>query len=331
LDFSKIEAGKLEIDESELDLATVIDDVGRILAGTAYAKGIELLVDVHPDVPTALLGDATRIRQVLLNFGSNAVKFTAEGEVVIRVKVLHQNTERVALHFDVVDTGIGIKAADRDRLFSAFAQADSSTTRKFGGTGLGLSISLRLVQVMGGRVWLESQEGRGSTFHFTVRFTMGAPCPEPIAEPLAAVAPPRPASLRILLAEDNRVNQRLAVAFLERDGHTVVVVGNGVEAVAAASGQMFDAILMDVQMPEMSGFDATAAIRAHEEETGSHIPIIAMTAHAMEGDRERCLAAGMDEYIAKPIALESFRRVLALVAAGACGHGNAASVLASKG
>ena len=161
LDFSKIEAGKLEIEESQLDLAGVVDDVGRILAGTAHGKGIELLIDVHPDVPAALLGDATRIRQVLLNFGANAVKFTSEGEVVIRVKVLHKNAERVALHFEVVDTGIGIAAEDQERLFSAFAQADSSTTRRFGGTGLGLTISRQLVELMGGKLGLDEHAGRG--------------------------------------------------------------------------------------------------------------------------------------------------------------------------
>jgi signal transduction histidine kinase/ligand-binding sensor domain-containing protein/CheY-like chemotaxis protein len=332
LDFSKIEAGQLHLDPHEFDVRTALGTTAKTLALRARQKGLELVCDVAPDVPDRLVGDSHRLAQVLINLLGNAVKFTEAGEIAVRVaRVASESAlEDIMLQFSVSDTGVGIPLELQARIFDPFRQADGSTTRKFGGTGLGLSISLRLVQVMGGRVWLESQEGRGSTFHFTIRFAMGAPCPEPIAEPLAAVPPPRPTPLRILLAEDNRVNQRLAVAFLERDGHTVVVVGNGVEAVAAATGQMFDAILMDVQMPEMSGFDATAAIRAHEEETGSHIPIIAMTAHAMEGDRERCLAAGMDEYIAKPIALDSFRRVLALVAAGACGHGNAASVLASK-
>ena len=223
LDFSKIEAGKMEIDESELNLAGVIDDVGRILAGAAHGKGIELLVDVEPDVPPALLGDATRIRQVLLNFGANAVKFTSAGEVVIRVKVLHQNSERVALHFDVVDTGVGIAAEDQERLFSAFAQADSSTTRRYGGTGLGLTISRQLVELMGGKLGLKSTPGEGSTFWFELSLRRADDVPA-----LERAEDPRTLSgQRALVVDDNATNRRILRQQL---------LSWGVEAVEAVDG-----------------------------------------------------------------------------------------------
>jgi signal transduction histidine kinase/CheY-like chemotaxis protein/HPt (histidine-containing phosphotransfer) domain-containing protein len=466
LDFSKIEAGKLELEETALSVQGVADDVGRILAESAYSKGIELLVDVHPDVPPLLIGDRVRIQQVLLNLGANAVKFTAEGEVVIRVSLLSETSHRVALRFDVVDMGIGIAEEDQKRLFRAFAQADSSTTRKFGGTGLGLAICRQLVGLMGGQLGLVSAPGEGSTFWFEL--SLGRP--EPVGTPaegearaqahgdpqslagkralvvddnatnrrilsqqlrawgiesveaedgyqamghaaaaaqngkafdigvidlnmpdmdgieLAGIlkADPETAStilfllsssgerlgaaeahlkgfadsltkpvrqselfdclisglnsdLRarrgsgsgdgdgsesangsapdqevmgmILLVEDNKMNQLVSTKLLEKLGFAFDIANHGGEAVQAVQAKDYDAILMDCQMPEMDGYEATAEIRRLEG-TARHTPIIAMTAAAMEGDRERCLEAGMDDYITKPVRLESVAGVL---------------------
>jgi len=251
-----------------------------------------------------------------MNLVGNALKFTHEGEVAVRLALaepLQTVTAGlgVVLHFSVHDTGIGIPREQLAHIFEAFKQADGSTTRKYGGTGLGLTISSRLVEGLGGRLWVESEEGRGSTFHFTIRTGV-----VPLAARHAAQRA-RPAHLsqvgprHLLLVDDNRVNQRLTVGLLERDGHTVTVVSSGEAAIAATEAAVFDAVLMDVQMPGTNGFDATAAIRARERRAGGHIPIIAMTAHAMQGDRERCLEAGMDGYLAKPVALATIREALA--------------------
>jgi two-component system, sensor histidine kinase and response regulator len=458
LDFSKMEAGKLTIEESPLDIRGVLDDVGRILAGTAHTKGIELLIDIPPEVPGNLLGDATRIRQVLVNFGANAVKFTAAGEVVIRVAVLRQNAERVALRFDVVDTGIGIPEEDQERLFSAFAQGDSSTTRRFGGTGLGLTICRQLVELMGGRLGLVSAPGEGSTFWFelslrradeqpsqdvpgdprtlsgqralvvddnatnrrilrqqllswgveaveaadayealdvaaaaaaegrlfdlgiidlnmpgmdgtelaralkddpstegTMLFLLsssghhlesaashldgfaasltkpvrsselfdclitslnaGSVSEQPDAPSTASDVDNGPAVLgSVLLVEDNKVNQLVGCKVLENLGYRYDIASNGREAVSLFRSQRYDVVLMDCQMPEMDGYEATEAIRSHEasdaRRRAGRTPIIAMTAAAMEGDRERCMAVGMDDFITKPVRIEAIAAVL---------------------
>ncbi|MDX2170167.1 MAG: response regulator [Deltaproteobacteria bacterium] len=443
LDFSKIEAGKLELEANEFDLDAAIDATLKTLAVRAHGKGLEVVYQRDDAVPPLLIGDANRLRQVLVNLVGNAIKFTDSGEVVVHTGLEHATDAEVLLHLSVRDTGIGITAEQRTRVFQAFEQADSSTTRRYGGTGLGLTICARLVAMMEGRIWVESEPGQGSTFHFTARFkrlreatlpsvtgdlaaqlrdlpalvvddnatnrrlieqllrnwqmhptlvdggaealrallrarAAGTPFPlvlidgrmpemdgfalaariqedptltgstvlmltsddrpgdlarcrelgiaaylvKPIRQtelldaivtalgsphPAAAPAPSRVAQpargrgLRVLLAEDNLVNQRLAMRLLEKRGHLVVVANNGREALANHLTQPFDLVLMDVQMPEMDGFEATAALRARERGSGQRLPIVAMTAHAMKGDRERCLLAGMDEYIAKPI------------------------------
>jgi signal transduction histidine kinase/two-component SAPR family response regulator/HPt (histidine-containing phosphotransfer) domain-containing protein len=437
LDFSKIEAGKLELEAVEFSLRECLGDTLHLLAFRAAQKGLELAGDVAADVPDELVGDPVRLRQVVLNLVGNAIKFTERGEVVVRAEMGPLGPVRptdpmaappeVVLRFEVRDTGIGIPPEKHGLLFQSFAQTDASTARKFGGTGLGLTISRRLVEMMGGRISLDSDVGRGTTFTFTVTFARPSSSPaerppppqlrdlsvlvvddnatsrriledllkhwgmrvttadsEPFALALidahmpgqdgfalaqrlrpsagvvmltsggqpgdaarcrelgvanllkpvkqsdllraidsalgltpqpAAIREPAPQrgsrrSLRVLLAEDNLVNQQLAVRLLEKMGHTAVVGGNGREAVAALARQSFHLILMDVEMPEMGGFEATGLIRADERKTGRHVPIIAMTAHALKGDRERCLAAGMDGYVSKPIQAQELRRAI---------------------
>jgi PAS domain S-box-containing protein len=443
LDFSKIEAGKVALHETVFDLWEMLGDTMKSLSLPADKKGLELAYHIDPDVPRMVSADRTRLRQVLNNLVGNGIKFTQRGEVVLRVERKSQSDDGAILQFAVADTGIGIPEDKLGMIFEVFEQADTTTTRRFGGTGLGLPIASRLTELMGGHIRVESEVGRGSTFHFTARFGLadeeaivgqaadwtaiensralvvddnetnrrileemlgnwtmrptsvpGAPeaiealrtaqeagdpyrlvltdahmpevdgfalaeqvkqeahagctvvmmltsddCSGDVArceqlgiegyllkpvkqsELLDAIllalggtratveGPEEPGadrgrqipSLEILLAEDSLMNQKLAVTLLEKNGHTVTVANNGREAVTAARAGDFDLVLMDVQMPEMDGFEATAGIRDREKETGKHVPIIAMTAHAMKGDRERCLAAGMDSYVAKPI------------------------------
>jgi CheY-like chemotaxis protein len=465
LDFSKIEAGRLELEDIDFNLRQTVGDAVHTLGLRAAQKGLELACHILPDVPDALVGDPSRLRQVVLNLVGNALKFTERGEVVVEVGVemvsggvvsgewsegtpatTHHSPLTTHLHFTVRDTGIGIPADKQAKIFEAFSQVDSSTTRRFGGTGLGLAITTQLVGLMGGRAWVESELAKGSTFHFTARFglrperpagpppvllrglpalvvddnatnrtileemlsnwglrptsveggvealavleravaagvpyrlalldvmmpgmdgftlaerirqkpalnecrllmlssagdaTGGARCAElgiaralskPVRqselldailralteraedEPCTAPAPTAAARpLRLLLAEDGLVNQRVAVGLLQMRGHHVTVASNGQEAVAAVEREPFDAVLMDVQMPQMDGLEAARAIRRREQGTGKHVPIIAMTAHAMKGDRELCLEAGMDGYISKPIQADVLYRTL---------------------
>jgi signal transduction histidine kinase/CheY-like chemotaxis protein len=460
LDFSKVEAGMLRLDRDDFVLGEVLGDTVRALAMRAHEKGIELALHVAPDTPEDVVGDAGRLRQVIVNLVGNAIKFTERGEVVLHVAEESRSADRVTLHFQVRDTGIGIPPEKHLQIFDAFTQADGSTTRRYGGTGLGLTISAKLVRLMGGRIWLESEVDRGSIFHFTIELglsagprpqwavppemlhglpvlvvddnatnrmilrelllrwrmrpetvdggraalarltdaagaghpfplvlmdchmpemdgfglaglirgdprladtvlmmltsavdpdqadrsrelgiaasiakpvrqddlfaaitrAMGAlsgpaeAAPAPVADS-AAAAHPAPRSLRILLAEDNPVNQRLATELLHRRGHTVTVAENGEIAARLAGAQRFDIILMDVQMPVMEGFEATRIVRERERATGGHVPIVALTARAMKGDRELCLEAGMDSYISKPLrAAELYATVDAVAA-----------------
>jgi signal transduction histidine kinase/DNA-binding response OmpR family regulator len=498
LDFSKVEAGKLELEPGEFALHEQLDETLRLLALRAHQQGLELLYEVQPDVPQKLVGDSARLRQIILNLVGNAIKFTKQGEVLVTVSPTEVKTgteieaevstdERaVSLHFTVSDTGIGIPPEKQARIFEAFTQADGSTTRQFGGTGLGLTISQRLVELMGGRIWVESSVGQGSHFHFTAQFGLSSEQPTPAsllipdsiknlrvlvvddnatnrrllqerlagwgmrpvlvesgpaalqtlnqaskaAEPFSlvlldnhmsdmdgftvaeciqqepqlagitimmlssatrggdvtrchelgvnaylikpirhtelletilsclakstetvspgaekqafsltkttrltptlplpsfenslalaevsapAVLPAEPRNLRVLLAEDNLVNQRLALRLLEKHGHSVTVATNGREVLAFFEREPFDLILMDVQMPEMNGYEATAAIRARERIHGQRIPIIALTAHALKDHQEQCLAAGMDGYLSKPIHAPELWQILAQV------------------
>jgi two-component system sensor histidine kinase/response regulator len=453
LDYSKIEAGKLEIDAIDFHLGDTIGDTMKTLSFRAHQKGLELAYDVQPDVPDALLGDPGRLRQTIVNLIGNAIKFTESGEVILSVQTDCKTSDDIQLHFTISDTGIGIPAEKQAAIFEAFTQADGSMSRTYGGTGLGLTISSRLVALMRGRIWVESELGKGSRFHFTAHFGLqklparkivprdpvtlrdmrvlvvddnatnrqilikmlgnwrtkptavesgakaivslreaqglgrnyplilvDAQMPEmdgfalaecikrnpewggatimmlssagqrgdakscrelgvaayltkPVRQtelldailtalgtrPTKEAAPAlvtrhslreNSLPLRILLAEDNTVNQVLAVRLLEKRGHRVTVAGNGKEALAALEKDSFDLVLMDVQMPEMDGFEATAAIREIEKTSGNHLPVIAMTAHAMAGDRERCLEAGMDDYIAKPIRPQELEELL---------------------
>jgi signal transduction histidine kinase/DNA-binding response OmpR family regulator len=457
LDFSKIEAKKLELDAADFSLRDALGDTMKVLALRAQQKGLELACRISPEVPDNLVGDSGRLRQIVINLVGNAIKFTDQGEVIVQVEPDAGSRETVCLHFTVSDTGIGIPAEKQVRVFDAFTQADSSTTRRYGGTGLGLTISAQLVQLMGGRIWVESDAGKGSTFHFTTRLrpsnSQAAPAPahrlthltglavlvaddhainrrilqevltgwgmrpdvagdgatalqaidralaagdpyplvlldsqmphvdgyevarqirskpelsattlvmltsavdandaarcrelgisahlmkpvkqsELLAAILAALSSSarqlEPASgiqskvaagrrLRILLAEDNLVNQRLAIQLLKKQGHAVALAGDGREALAQLESQVFDLVLMDVEMPELDGLAATALLRVKEKRRGGHVPVIAMTAHALKGDRERCLGAGMDGYISKPIqAQELFAEIARLAPA----------------
>ena len=314
LDFSKGEAKKIELDHTNFALRKTLEETVKVLAVRAEQKNIELACRVASDVPEAVVGDAERLKRIAVNLAGNAIKFTEKGDVVLSAQVESRSRKGVMLHFSVADTGIGIPAEKQRRIFEAFGQADSSTTRKYGGTGLGLSISKQLVELMGGRIWVESEVGRGSTFHFTAQFNLGEGARKKIsAKPAkirASAAQKRSRHvkrpLRVLVAEDNPVNQELVVQLLTRRGHTVIVAENGRQAIASLERHAFDLVLMDVQMPEMGGLEATQAIREKEKSTGGHIPIFAMTAHAMQGDPERCLAAGMDGYLAKPIEPKAF-------------------------
>jgi PAS domain S-box-containing protein len=478
LDFSKIEAGRLDLDPVDFGLRDLVADTLRSLSLRAHAKGLELAWHVPASVPDLVVGDPQRLRQVLVNLVGNAIKFTERGEVVLRVAPDDEprapdvpGPRSRVLHFAVCDTGIGIAPEKLSLVFEPFVQADSSTTRRFGGTGLGLSITARLVEMMGGRVWAESEPGHGSTFHFTVRlgeqaarvsrqpvrspallqdrsvlvvddkassrdiladiasgwqmrpravadaaaawaaleeaaaggtrydlalvdanmpgtdgFTLAADLrqrpdlvgatilllssadrqgdstrcrclgiehhltkpvkpsdllaqvtallasPEDVPGDVAPQEPPEPTDdtpaarpLRILVAEDNLVNQRVVVEMLQRLGHSVVVVGSGAEAVRVSAQEKFDLAFMDVQMPDLNGLEATAAIRAREARTGGHLPVVGLTAHAMKGDREQCLRAGMDRYLAKPVEGRRLRQAVEELAGGGRAHSPAAA------
>ena len=315
LDFSKIEAGKLDIESVAFSITDTIQETLKTIQARAEKKGLTLQSSLADGLPGRALGDPGRIRQVLTNLCDNAIKFTAQGTVTVRVTSRALGTQAIELQVSVHDTGIGIPPDKQKGVFEAFNQADTSTTRQFGGTGLGLTICARLVDLMGGRIWVESEPGQGSTFHFTVRVQALEVTPtallsmHPGAEPAALAATEPVRVLRVLLVEDHPVNQILATTLLKKWGHTVVLAKNGQEAVTLFPSQPWDVVLMDMQMPVMGGTQATRLIRASEP-AGQHTPIVAMTANAMESDRQECLDAGMDDHLSKPFNAPALQTVL---------------------
>jgi signal transduction histidine kinase/ActR/RegA family two-component response regulator len=306
LDLSRVEAGRMDLEAVPFSLPRILQEAVRNIAPKAAEKKLGLTVHCQPGVPEWVRGDPMRLRQVLVNLLGNAVKFTAEGEISLSAAPLDAGVE-----FSVRDTGIGIAPEKLGLIFEPFRQADGSTTRRYGGSGLGLAICAQLVRMMGGRIWVESEPGRGSVFHFTVPFAVAKAGDVPQSEGAASEsAPPLTPGLRILLVEDNRINRKIATRLLEGEGHRVAGAENGRQGVGRFREGGFDLILMDVQMPEMDGWEATRAIRDLEAGSGRRIPIIAMTAHAMKGDREKCLEAGMDGYVSKPIELADLRRAI---------------------
>jgi len=346
LDFSKVESGKLEIERLPFDLINCIEECQNLLSSSATAKGLKLSFQVSQAVPRVVVGDSTRLRQILVNLLNNGIKFTEIGEIRLRVEAVFNSAESqlVTLIFSIKDTGIGIAPEVINRLFQPFSQVDASTTRQYGGTGLGLAICLRLCEAMAGTIWVESKAEdhqlaiagtpdpsfnrtadslelgqNGSIFYFSVKMRLGTETPPKTTReiPLASttkVLAQSPQQLRILMAEDNLVNQKVGLRILAKLGYQADTVANGLEVLQALKQQTYDLILMDMQMPQMDGLEATRAIRAQESNTNTPpIKIIAMTANAMSGDRQLCLAAGMDEYISKPIQVERLAQVLAEV------------------
>jgi len=351
LDLSKIEAGKLHLEQLPIVLSELVDDTVRLFRARAESKGLQLTAHLAPEVPPMVLGDPVRLRQILANFISNAIKFTERGEIVVSIHSLegkppgepepaaasyerfvggdadatpegevltehgspnpkplipNPSTPSVWLRFAVQDTGIGIPPDKQASIFEAFTQADSSTTRKYGGTGLGLAICKRLAELMGGRIGVESEPGKGSTFYVDLPLPVAKISRTGATETNSAL-PDIPAGKRILLVEDNEINRKVALRMVSKLGLVVETAANGVEAVQKATTHAYDLILMDCQMPEMDGYEATRHLRAR----GVHTPIIALTANALEGDREKCLACGMDDYLAKPIKPDELQHMLA--------------------
>ncbi len=306
LDFSKIESGKLEFESLPFALRPTVTEVVSLLRTRASDKKLSLNLAIDPALPNHLVGDALRLKQVLLNLTGNAIKFTSEGRIDVTVSLLAREGRSARLRFGIRDTGIGIDPATQRKLFSAFSQGDSSTSRRFGGTGLGLAISQRLVEHMGGKIRVESTPGKGSEFHFDLVFAISADAaiPQTVSAPTAGPL----MSGRLLVVEDDRVNQRVIEMMLHHLGLHTAIVTNGEAAIEVAVMQPWDAVLMDCQMPGIDGFEATRRIRARL--AGKHLPIIALTANAMASDREACLDAGMDDFVPKPIRQEELRAAL---------------------
>jgi PAS domain S-box-containing protein len=315
LDFSKIEAGKMSLEVADVEIVSLIADVITLTSEVAKKKGLLVQVEVAPDIPAVLRGDPVRLRQILFNLVGNAVKFTERGGIHISVKTGPSNqdhSDAVVLQWTVKDTGIGITADQQTRLFGAYAQAEESTARRYGGTGLGLMICCQLVELMGGAIMVESKPGTGSSFtYFTsllpaIQRTTSAQAVKPAIASMAD----RTSPIRILVVDDNEINQVVACKFLQKLGYKVEVARNGREAVDSIAHATYDAVLMDCEMPEMNGYDATQEIRRQEQNTSRHLPIVALTGHASSEDEQKCLQAGMDDVVTKPITLPTLRAKL---------------------
>jgi two-component system, sensor histidine kinase len=311
LDLSKIEAGKLSFENIPFDFKQIIKDIVVLHSLKSEQHGVSLKQEIDESLPDTLIGDPTRLRQVIVNLVSNALKFTRQGEVKISVEVLQNNNESVVVKVTVSDTGIGIAQSALDTLFNAFTQADGSTTRKYGGTGLGLAIVSQLIEIMDGSLGVESEEGKGSSFWFIANY----PCTDEACEAVEKTVKLKGnlmLNAKVLLVEDNPINQMVAQKMLEKFGLKATLADNGVEALKLLEEQIFDLVLMDCQMPEMDGFDATREIRKLDIKTlyDKRLPVVAMTANVMSGDRERCLEVGMDDYIGKPVQRDQLETVL---------------------
>lgn len=327
LDLSKIEAGKMEISSTKLDAVSLVREVAEFFREPAHRKGLELVISVGKGLPPALRGDPVRLRQVLVNLVGNAVKFTRRGKIFISVSMEWEDEDAACVRFEVMDTGIGIAPEAQSRIFKAFSQEDDSTTRRYGGTGLGLAIASQLVSMMGGTIEVESAPGRGSAFRFTAHLEKQSAIPAPPGTRILPESLPGPVSssgkgdtgifsaFRILLAEDNPVNQAVATAMLNYFGCHIDVVEDGLGAVDAWASRHYDLILMDCQMPRMDGYEATREIRKREKlgegkSRYRRVPIVALTAHALEGDRKACMDAGMDDYLSKPYKADQLHSIL---------------------
>lgn len=316
LDLSRIEAGHFELESTSFSIRRVVEQVVKTLRVRAREKGLALIYSLPSDVPDAVSGDPLRFRQIVMNLVDNAIKFTAKGRITVRGEVRERTADFVRLEFMVSDTGIGITPQDQERIFIPFTQADASTTRNYGGSGLGLAISRKLVELMDGQIWVESRPGQGSVFHFTVAMPLRNDAPAGVEGERVVLAHSARRSLTILLAEDTPTNQKLAQYILTKRGHQVDIAQNGRQALQMILERNYEVVLMDVQMPEMDGFQTTAAIRELSDPVKARVPIIAMTAHALKGDAERCLAAGMDAYVSKPLQGDEFIELVEVLGDG---------------
>ena len=314
LDLSKIEAGKLNIEYADFELRQTLDEVVQEQAVKAREKHVTLELTIDDDVPDALIGDSLRLRQIVLNLIGNAIKFTpAQGKVTTHAQVVGHDGDRPRVHVSVTDTGIGIPADKVGALFARYAQADASTARKYGGTGLGLSICKSLVELMEGHIGVTSEAGKGSVFSFELPFTLQAAVTEPVSEPVptrAETAVVTIEGMRVLVAEDNEHNQLLIELLLKKQGVESVMVNNGAEAIENLRQNSYDLVFMDLEMPVMGGFEAVAAIREDEKKKGTRMSIVALSAHAPEEQREPCIAAGMDDYLMKPLDVKALQAML---------------------